>query len=109
MSGQEITVAIEQELPVIFVILNDSALGMVKHGQRLGGAEQTGYGLPTINFAAFAEVLGAPGIVIESPEDLHALDIERLCSRRGPTVLDVRIDGEEVPPMQSRMRMLQGG
>lgn len=106
MSGQELTVAIEQGLPVIFVILNDSALGMVKHGQRLGGAEPIGFGLPKVDFAAYAHALGAPGVIIESAEDLHALNIGSLCRRRGPTVLDVRIDAEEVPPMQSRMRML---
>ena len=35
MSGQELTVAIEEQLTVIFVILNDHAYGMVKHGQML--------------------------------------------------------------------------
>lgn len=109
MSGQELTVAIEQELPVIFVVLNDGALGTVKHGQRLNGAEPIGFSLPNVDFAAFARALGAPGIVVESPEDLHALDIKGMCERRGPTVLDVRIDGEEVPPMRSRLRTLQRG
>ena len=109
MSGQELTVAIEQQLPVIFIILNDSALGMVKHGQRLAGAERIGFTLPQIDFAAYARALGAPGVVIESPDDLHALDVAAMCARRGPTVLDVRIDAEEVPPMQSRMRMLHRG
>lgn len=107
MSGQELTVAIEQELTVIFVILNDSALGMVKHGQRLSGAEPIGFQLPEVNFAAMAQALGARGVVIESPEDLDALDIPALCSRRGPTVLDVRIDPEEVPPMRSRIGVLK--
>jgi acetolactate synthase-1/2/3 large subunit len=106
MSGQEITVAIEQQLSVVFIILNDSALGMVKHGQRLSGAEPIGFQLPKIDFAAMASALGAPGIVIESPEDLAALDINSICTRPGPTVLDIRVDPEEVPPMESRIRML---
>ena len=106
MSGQELTVAIEQELPIIYVILNDSALGMVRHGQRLNNAEDVGCSLPKVDFAALARALGAPGFVIESPEQLHALDIGGMCARRGPTVLDVRVDAEEVPPMRSRMRAL---
>ncbi|MFP5505072.1 MAG: thiamine pyrophosphate-binding protein [Gammaproteobacteria bacterium] len=106
MSGQEITVAIEQRLTVIFIILNDSALGMVKHGQRMSGAEPIGFQLPKIDFAAMAVALGAPGIVIESPEDLANLDINGICSKPGPTILDVRVDPEEVPPMESRIRML---
>ena len=38
MSGQELTVAVEEKLTLIFVILNDSAFGMVRHGQKLTGA-----------------------------------------------------------------------
>ena len=106
MSGQEITVAVEQGLTVIFAVLNDSALGMVKHGQRLAGAEAVGFELPEADLAAMARALGAEGIVIESPEDFASLDIARLCTRRGPTLLDIRVDREEVPPMASRIRML---
>lgn len=106
MSGQELTVAIEQNLTVIFVILNDSALGMVKHGQRMSGAERIGFELPKVNFAAMADALGAPGIIIESPQDLAALDIDQLCTRSGPTLLDIRVDPEEIPPIGSRIKIL---
>ncbi len=108
MSGQEITVAIQEKLPVIYVILNDAALGMVKHGQRLAQAESVGYELPEVDFAGVAHAMGVPGYVINSPIDFHRIDIEAICKRRGPTVLDVRIDTEEVPPMGSRMRVLRG-
>ena len=107
MSGQEITVAIEHNLTVIFIILNDSALGMVKHGQRLSGAEQIGFEIPIVDFAALANALGAPGFIIESPQDLEALDMPSLYTRRGPTVLDVRVDPEEVPPIGSRIKILR--
>ncbi|HEU4842946.1 MAG TPA: thiamine pyrophosphate-binding protein, partial [Burkholderiaceae bacterium] len=58
MSGQELSVAVAEQLCVIFVVLNDRALGMVKHGQRLGGAEQIGYALPPTDFAMRARALG---------------------------------------------------
>ncbi|MCE4557595.1 thiamine pyrophosphate-binding protein [Roseateles cellulosilyticus] len=106
MNGQEITVAAELGLPVLYVVLNDGALGMVKHGQRLAGAEPIGFQLPQVDFAAMALAMGIPGHVIRSPADLEALDFNSLLSRRGPTLLDVRIDGEEVPPMNLRMRTL---
>lgn len=108
MSGQELTVAVAEKLAVIFVVLNDSALGMVKHGQRLAGAEPVAFELPHINFAAMAQAMGANGIVIDSPQALQAVDFDALCQRAGPTVLDVRIDAEEVPPMNIRMKILQG-
>lgn len=106
MNGQEISVAVAEGLTVIFVILNDQALGMVKHGQRLAGAEQIGFQLPTTDFAAMARAMGADGYTIRSPEEMAALDIEAICTKKGPTLLDVFIDGEEVPPMSLRMQIL---
>jgi len=108
MNGQEITVAAQEGLTVIFVILNDSALGMVKHGQRLAGAERIAFELPTVNYAMMAEAMGVPGHVIESPEDFNKLDMAQILKRNGPTLLDIRIDGEEVPPMSLRMQTLEG-
>lgn len=107
MNGQEITVAIEEQLPVVFVVLNDNAFGMVKHGQRLTGAEQIGTTLPKTDFAAFAQAMGADAYVIHSPQDLLALDGDAICRRRGPTLLDVRIDPNEVPPIGSRAKTLK--
>jgi acetolactate synthase-1/2/3 large subunit len=106
MSGQEITVAIQERLPVIYVILNDSGYGMVKHGQRMTGAEEIGVHLPKTDFASFAEAMGVEGFVITSPDDLLSLDVQAICSKKGPTVLDVRIDTEEKPPIGVRAKIL---
>ncbi len=109
MNGQEISVAAAERLTIIFVVLNDRALGMVKHGQRLAGAERIGCDLPPTDFAMLARALGAESHTIRSPEDLAALDIAAMCARKGPTLLDVLIDPDEVPPMNVRMRVLGNG
>ena len=106
MSGQEITVAAMERLTVVFIILNDGALGMVKHGQRLAQAEPIGYQLPQVDYRKLAESMGIPGHVIHSPQELDVLDFDSILKRKGPTLLDVRIDGEEVPPMVLRMKTL---
>ncbi|MDD2720793.1 MAG: thiamine pyrophosphate-binding protein [Gallionella sp.] len=106
MNGQEISVAVAENMTVIFVVLNDQALGMVKHGQRLAGAEQIGCGLPPTDFAMLARAMGAEAHTIRAPEDFSRFDIAALCARRGPTLLDVLIDPDEVPPMNVRMRVL---
>jgi acetolactate synthase-1/2/3 large subunit len=106
MNGQEITVAAEEQLPLLFIVLNDAALGMVKHGQRLAGAERVGFALPRVDFRMQAESLGIPGHVVRSPEDIESLDFEAILKRNGPTLLDVHIDAEEVPPMKLRMQTL---
>ncbi|WP_305046963.1 thiamine pyrophosphate-binding protein [Geoalkalibacter sp.] len=106
MSGQELTVAVAEKLPVIYVILNDRALGMVKHGQRLGGAEPVAFELPPVDYAQMARAMGAAGHDIASIEELTQLDFDAMCRRAGPTLLNIRIDPEEVPPMASRMKTL---
>jgi acetolactate synthase-1/2/3 large subunit len=98
MNGQEMTVALAEKLSVVFVILNDAALGMVKHGQRLAGAEPVGFEL--------AESMGIPGHAIRSAQELDNLDLDAILRHPGPTVLDIRIDGEEVPPMGLRLKIL---
>lgn len=106
MNGQEMTVALAEKLCVVFVILNDAALGMVKHGQRLAGAEQIGVELPKVDFRLLAESMGIPGHVIRTAEDFDNLDLDAILRHPGPTVLDVRIDKEEVPPMGLRIKIL---
>lgn len=109
MSGQEITVAAQHGLPVVYLVLNDSAYGMVMHGQRLGGAEPIGYELNEINFAQLANALGIEGILVESIEELLAIDFTALFSKNSPTLIDVRIDPEAIPPMGDRVKGLKNG
>lgn len=106
MSGQELTVAIQHNLPVIFVILNDSTLGMVKHGQELGGGEPIGFELPPVDYAAVARAMGATAFTIKKPDDFSKIDIAAIVQSKGPTLLDVYIDGDETPPMGARMKVL---
>ncbi len=107
MSGQEITVAQQENLPIIFIVLNDGALGMVKHGQRMTGAEQTGYKLPCVDFAMQARSVGVQGLTIHCAQDWLDLCGERDWSTGGPLLLDVRIDQEQVPPIQARTNTLK--
>jgi acetolactate synthase-1/2/3 large subunit len=106
MNGQEISAAVAEKLSVVFVVLNDGALGMVKHGQRLGKAEQIGCDIPATDFAAMARAMGAQGYTIRSPEDLTSLPIDSIWAHEGPTLLDVHVDAEQVPPMNLRVRVL---
>ena len=108
MGGQELTVAIEQQLPVVYVVLNDSGLGMVKHGQRLSGAESIGYEMSCVNFAELARSLGATGHTIRTLKDLDNLNIKAICSGV-PALLDAYIDVEEIPPIHTRTNTLRHG
>ncbi len=107
MSGQEITVAQQLGLPVVFIVLNDARLGMVAHGQILGGGERIGAELPQVDFRRMAEAMGIRGYLIQTPQDLLNLNIPAICMQKSPTLLDIRIDASEVPPIGRRIQALQ--
>ncbi|MEX1033474.1 MAG: thiamine pyrophosphate-binding protein [Cellvibrionaceae bacterium] len=107
MSGQEITVAIEHNLPLIYIVLNDMALGMVKHGQRLTGAEQIAWKIPEVDFASVAKAMGAKALRVERASDFEQLKNFDLHNLDGPILLDVIIDGEAVPPITKRTEALK--
>ena len=107
MSGQEITVAQQLGLPVVYIVLNDARLGMVAHGQQLGGGEQIGSELPQVDFRRMAEAMGIRAYLIQTPQDLMNLNIPGICQQRSPTLLDVRIDRREIPPIGRRIQILR--
>ena len=106
MSSHELTVAVQHQLPVVFVVLNDAHLGMVYHGQRMTGAESIAHELPTVDFAAMAQACGALGLKVTDLRQLMELTPEDLFGQ-GPVVLDVHVDPELVPPMRARVEQLR--
>jgi acetolactate synthase-1/2/3 large subunit len=106
MSAQEITVAAQHSLPVVFLVMNDSTLGMVRHGQAMGGQESIGWGLNEVDFAAMAKSMGIASEVISSSKELGELNFRKLFERRGPTLIDLRIDANEEPPLGCRIKGL---
>lgn len=99
MSGQEITVAVERQLPVIFVVLNDQAYGLIRHGHRAAGTENVEYRIPAVDFAMMARATGAEAYTIREGKDFDEIDWQALAQRQGPTLLEVLIDPEESPPL----------
>ena len=106
MSAQEITVALQHKLPVVFIILNDSSLGMVYHGQKLGGQESIGWELPQIDFSTQAQAMGVQAFRVNNTKELIDLDFKEIehIAQSGPVLIDVRIDAQEVPPMGDRIK-----
>ncbi len=107
MSGQELTTAAQENCNVLMVVLNDSSLGMIRHGQALGGAEQIANELPRVDYAKMAEAVGVESYRIATLEELHELDLASIFARPGPCLLDILVDREEVPPMGVRMKVLK--
>lgn len=99
MSGQEITVAVKEGLPVIFIVLNDQSYGMIKFAHKKVGTETVDYSIPPVDFSKMAQSVGATGYIIRNLKELRQVDFQALSAKNGPTLLDVRIDQNEMPPM----------
>jgi acetolactate synthase-1/2/3 large subunit len=98
MNGMELETAAAHDVPVLWVVMTDGALGMVKTFQTLFRAKDfIGCEFGDIEPARVAEGLGARGRRIERLAELDDAVADFLAAPR-PTLLDVRIDGGEVPP-----------
>jgi len=108
MNGMEVATAVNYNMPVIWVILNDAQLGMVYHGQRMASdAHVVVSKFKRVDFFKIAEGLGAKGIRIDKPGEINRNMMDDIIASGKPTVLDVVIDSEEPPPMKSRVAALE--
>ncbi|MEF3366755.1 thiamine pyrophosphate-binding protein [Methylocystis sp. 9N] len=92
MGGMEIATAARYQLPVVFVVINNAALGNVWLRAHIKGPvpdELTR--LPDHDWAGFARALGCRGETARAPADL-ADAFERALSGVGPCVVDVKAD-----------------
>ena len=101
MNLNELATAVSNTLPIIVVILNNNALGMVRQWQTQFFGKR--YSQTTLNrktdFVKLAEAFGGNGRVVQQPQELAAA-VDEAFACEGPFVLDCRIDSDErVLPM----------
>ena len=98
MTVQELATAVRHRLPVTAIILNNSALGMVRQWQALfldRRTSETGLVLPPLD--GVARAFGALGRRVEHPDDLEKTMSWALKASREkmlPAVVDVQVDPE---------------
>ena len=107
MNIQELSTALQYELPVLVLNLNNRYLGMVKQWQDMlySGRHSQSYMESLPDFARVAEAYGHVGIRISDLQELEAKLAEALAQVRNNRLVfvDVTVDGSEhVYPMQIR-------
>ncbi len=110
MNGTEVATAANYGIPVIWVVFNNAMLGMVHHGRKLFKTPIP-EGIPSsfkrVDFAKFAEGLGGRGITVDGSKRITKQMIDGILAEGTatgqPTVLDVIIDQDAVPPIHSRI------
>jgi acetolactate synthase-1/2/3 large subunit len=71
MHGFELHTAVRYNVPLVIVLINNSALGNVYLRARQEGQEAIELAaIPTLDWIGFAHFLGADGVVVEQPDNL---------------------------------------
>ncbi|MFZ5965025.1 ubiquinone-dependent pyruvate dehydrogenase [Thalassococcus sp. BH17M4-6] len=84
----ELLTAVQLNLPVKIVVLNNGTLGFVELEQKTGGYLPENVGLQNPNFADVARAIGLKGIRVEDSGGLKAA-LEEAFAHDGPALVDV--------------------
>ena len=101
MCIQEMSTAIQHQLPVKIFIINNQYMGMVRQWQELlhDKRDSHSYTDALPDFVKLAEAYGAKGIRVESPAELDK-GIQEMIDYNGPVIFDCVVDqNENVYPM----------
>ncbi|RYZ06252.1 MAG: thiamine pyrophosphate-binding protein [Myxococcales bacterium] len=104
MNGFEVHTAVEQKLPIVWVVLNNNGHGMVHQGDKLMRGRDLGASqfVQRVDSAGVARSLGARGVQVSSPVELRQALVEAFRETQLPTVIDAIIDAEELAPTLAR-------
>ena len=96
MTMQEMSTAVQYNLPIKIFILNNQYMGMVRQWQELlhekNYSESYSEALP--DFVKLAEAYGCKGIKVDNPSELDS-KIKEMIDHDGPVIFDCHVDPSE--------------
>ena len=96
MTMQEMSTAVQYNLPIKIFVLNNQYMGMVRQWQELlhekNYSESYSEALP--DFVKLAEAYGCKGIKASNPEELDE-KIKEMIDHKGPVIFDCQVDPNE--------------
>ena len=112
MNGQELATAVQYQLPVIFIVVNNGMYGTIRmHQEREYPARVYATALQNPDFVALARAYGAHGELVEGTADF-APAFERAARSGKPALIEVRIDPQAITTSTTldaiRARALKG-
>jgi acetolactate synthase I/II/III large subunit len=105
MTMQEMSTAMQYELPIKIFILNNEYMGMVRQWQELlhGGRYSHSYSEALPDFVKMADAFGCVGLRARTPSELDA-KIQEMIDVKKPVLFDCRVD-----PMENCYPMIPSG
>jgi acetolactate synthase-1/2/3 large subunit len=96
MTMQEMSTAVQYDLPVKIFIINNEYMGMVRQWQQLlhGGRYSHSYSEALPDFVKMAEAFGCVGIRAQKPDELDD-KIKEMIEVKRPVLFDCRVDPKE--------------
>jgi acetolactate synthase I/II/III large subunit len=114
MTMQEMSTAIQYNLPIKIFILNNEWMGMVRQWQELlhGERYSHSYSASLPDFVKLAEAYGGVGLRAETPDELDGL-IEEMIDMPVPVIFDCRVEKSEncfpmIPSGKAHNEMILG-
>jgi len=106
-NAQEFSTLVENNLPVVTVIMNNGIWGSEKAYQRYAFDERyVGADVTNPRYDKYAEIFGGTGFYVERPEDIGNVMIEALnCGK--PSIIEIPTDPDEMP-RPARLNEVQG-
>jgi acetolactate synthase-1/2/3 large subunit len=101
MTGQEFATAVQYDLPVIIVVMDNGMYGTIRmHQERHYPGRVVGTALNNPDFAAYARAFGGYGATVEKTEDfLPAFEAAQKSGK--PAIIHLKVDPEALTPAMS--------
>ena len=101
MNGQEFATAVQYDLPIVVVVVNNGIYGTIRmHQEREYPGRVSGTDLKNPDFAALARAYGGHGEVVDRTEDFAAA-FERARDSGKPAIVEIRLDPEAITPART--------
>ena len=102
MNMNEVVTAAVYKLPIVILVFNNNALGMVRQWQKLFYQRRfssTTLDRPT-DYVKLAEAFGAKGMRLENDDEIESVLKKALAHKSGPVIVDCRLSPDDnVVPM----------
>jgi acetolactate synthase I/II/III large subunit len=101
MTGQEFATAVQYDLPVIIVVVDNGMYGTIRmHQERHYPGREIATGLQNPDFAAYARAFGGWGMTVEKTADFFPA-FEAAQKSGKPAILHLKVDPEALTPAMS--------
>jgi acetolactate synthase-1/2/3 large subunit len=98
MTGQEFATAVQYELPIVVVVVDNGMYGTIRmHQERHHPGRVIGTGLRNPDFAAYAKAFGGVGLTVEKTADFAPAFKAAQASGK-PAIIHVKVDSEAITP-----------